>query len=219
MAFRWAGKNLDINDLISEAAAAVFMVVIINGYVSLAGIRTQFYQIILIDVGACLTWGFIDGLTYAIGSSIDRGTQSSLARKIQSEKNSEDAISDIVGQFEGTYLSTLSEEDKKSIAEEVLKKNPPVSNVREKFITSDERKGFLSIIGIYLVAGALLSLPYFIFPSKIQAWIISNSLGIAWLFYYGYTAGKITGAKRILVGLLTSSIGIGFLVLTLLANS
>jgi hypothetical protein len=42
LAFRWASKNLDYNDLISEAAAAIFMVVIINGYVSLAGIRTQF---------------------------------------------------------------------------------------------------------------------------------------------------------------------------------
>ena len=218
MAFRWAKKNLDYSDLISEAAAAVFMVVIINGYVSLAGIRTQYYQIILIDIGACLAWGIIDGLTYAVGSSVDRGMQTDLVRKIQSEKNSEVAIDDIVGEFDGTYLSNLTETDKKSIAVEVLKKKPLIHNSKPKFITTEERKGFLSIIGIYFVAGILLTFPYFILPDKFQAWISSNLLGIGWLFFYGYNAAKITGSRRILIGLLTSSIGILFLILSILAN-
>lgn len=219
MAFRWAGRSLDYTDLISEAAAAVFMVVIINGYVSLEGIRTEIHQIIFLIISACVAWGLIDGLTYAIGSSIDRGNQANLARKIQSEKNSDQAIEDIVGEFDGTYLSNFSEIDKRSIATEVLKKKPLVSDEKKKFITSHERNGLLSIMGIYLVAAGLLIFPYLIFPNRLDAWVLSNLIGIGWLFQYGYNAGKITGTKRILAGLLTSSVGIIFLILVLLMHS
>jgi len=64
-------RRLDFSDLVSEAVAAAWMLVIINGYVQLSQLRTLFFYI-GVDVGAAVGWGLIDALTYAIGQSISR---------------------------------------------------------------------------------------------------------------------------------------------------
>ena len=51
--------------------AAVYMLVIINGYVQLSQLHTQFFYIV-VAVGAAVGWGLIDAFTYAIGQSISR---------------------------------------------------------------------------------------------------------------------------------------------------
>jgi VIT1/CCC1 family predicted Fe2+/Mn2+ transporter len=214
MARRFAREHLSYTDLISEAAEAVYMVVIIIGYVALSQLSTQFYYIVAVDIGACIGWGFIDGFTYAIGSSIDRGNQASLVQKIQSEKNTQKSINDVVEELDGTFVSGFSDESKRSIAAEILKDSAGVPQVKQKFITRDELAGFASIMVVYLLAGIALSLPYLIFEDKIDAWLVSNSLGIIWLFYYGFRVGKVTRGRRILIGLLTSSAGIAFLIIS-----
>jgi hypothetical protein len=216
MARRFAKRNLSFTDLISEAAEAVYMVVIINGYVALSNLNTQFYYIIGVDIGACIGWGFIDGFTYAIGGSIDRGNQANLIRKIQSEKNPQKAIDNVVEELDDTFVSRYSDENKNSIAAEIVKDSAAVSDAKHRFMTSDELKGFAAIMLVYLVAGIGLSLPYLIFENKLHAWYVSNFLGIIWLFYYGFRVGRITGGKSLLIGLLTSSAGIAFLIISYL---
>ena len=116
MARRFARKHLDFTDAISEAAAAVYMVVIINGYVALSQLNTDFYYILAVDIGACLAWGFIDGFTYAIGGSINRGNQAKLVREIQSEKNPDKAINEVIENLDDTFVSRYSDDAKRTIA-------------------------------------------------------------------------------------------------------
>jgi len=216
MARRFAKRHLDFTDLISEAAIAVYMVVIINGYVALSQLSTQFYYILAVDIGACVAWGFLDGFTYAIGGSIDRGQETTLIRDIQSEKSSDKAVDKIIEDLDDTFLSRFTPKAKRTIALEVLKNSTEASIPKQHFMTREDLGGLASIIGIYLTAGVALSIPYVIIPNKIDAWILSNVLGIAWLFYYGFTVGKIVGTKRVLIGLFTATAGIIFLVLSYL---
>jgi hypothetical protein len=65
-----------------------------------------------------------------------------------------------------------------------------------------------------MAAGIALSISYIILPNKLSAWLLSNIVGIAWLFFYEYTVGKNAGQKRILIGLLTSGSGIAFLIVS-----
>jgi len=65
-------KYLTYTDRTGEAAFAVLMVIIINGYVALSDLNTGFTYIVAVNFGACLSWGTIDGLIYAISSAIER---------------------------------------------------------------------------------------------------------------------------------------------------
>lgn len=115
-----------------------------------------------------------------------------------------------------TILSGLSNDRKRSIAEEILRDSSDVSITDGKSFRREQFAGIASIIIVYLTARILLSLPYLIFHNKFDAWLVSNFLGFSWLFYHGYTVGKIAGRWRILVGLLTSSAGLAFLIVSYL---
>ena len=214
MARRFARKHLGFRDLITEAAVAVYMLVIINGYVALSQLNTQFYYIVAVDISASIGWGLIDGFTNVIGSTIDRGSQAALVKMIKSEKTPGRSVGEIVKALDDTFISRFSDEGKRNIAVEVLRNSAVASEGDHRLATREDLAGLATILWIYLAAGMALSLPYVVLPDKLDAWLISNVVGIGWLFSYGYTVGRIAGQKRILVGLITSAAGIAFLVLS-----
>ena len=189
------------------------MLVIINGYVALSNLHTQFYYIVAVDIGASIGWGLIDGFAYAMSEAIVRANQVAIAEKIQSDAK-DTSIDKIVDELGDTFLSQISYEGRRNIAAEILRNSSNVSIKEPKILTREDLAGLVSILGIYLSAGIALSISYVILPNKFNAWLVSNVIGIGWLFYYGYTIGKIGGQRRILLGLLTSLAGIAFLVLS-----
>ncbi len=78
-----AKRYLSFTDRTGEIAFAVFMVIIINGYVALSNLNTGFTYIVVVNIGACTGWGFIDGFLYAITSSIERNN---LRNKLEAMK-------------------------------------------------------------------------------------------------------------------------------------
>jgi len=205
---------MSLTDWVTEAAEAVYMVVIINGYVAISQLNTQFLYIVALDIGACLGWGFIDGFTYAIGNSIDRGKQADLIQEIDSKNSSSKAIDSIVEELDDTVLSGLSNEKKRTLAADLVENSAEIPPIQRGFFTKEDWLGLVSIMGTYLSAGFVLSFPYLVFPNKLDAWFVSNTVGIIWLFVYGYKVGNFAGGKRILIGLLTASAGIVFLFLS-----
>ncbi len=209
----FARKHLDFSDLMTEAAAAVYMLVIINGYVQLSQLHTEFYYILAVDVGASVGWGLIDGFTYAIGQSISRGNDTIVVKRTQSA-DPEKALAAAQEGLDGTFVSGFSRDAKKAIAEEIVSKAPDAVVDKQGVFSREDLSGLVSILGVYLTAGLALSLPYVVFADKLIAWLVSNTIGIAWLFYFGYTVGRVTGQKRVLIGVLTSAVGIAFLALS-----
>jgi len=116
---RFAKKHLDLTDLFSEAVEAVYMVIIIGGYVALSQLNSQFLYIVQVNIGACIGWGVIDGLAHILSNAAERGTQVDLVKRIQSEQSTESSTLDVIEEFDGTYLSNLSDGTKKKIAGEI----------------------------------------------------------------------------------------------------
>jgi VIT1/CCC1 family predicted Fe2+/Mn2+ transporter len=50
--------------------------------------------------------------------------------------------------------------------------------------------------------GVLLALPFLVFPDKLFAWLVSNVVGVAWLFWYGVQLGKLSDKNPVIIGLI-----------------
>ena len=217
-----ASRYLSYTDRTGEIAFAVFMVIIINGYVALSNLNTGFLYIVAVNLGACGGWGFIDGFIYAISSSIDRNNLRNkllFLKGLTQEKNlanQEDLAGKVEKQLDDTFLSSFSDEGKKEIAKNIVTYAPQATIEKNKLITKDEALGWLSIIGIYLTVGFLLALPFLVLPDKLLAWFISNFLGVIWLFWYGVQLGRSVGKDRLLLGFSMAAIGVVFLVVSYL---
>lgn len=190
------------------------MVIIINGYVALSKLDSGFTYIVAVNLGACLTWGIIDGLIYAISSSIERNNVRNKLLTLKSSLKGDNALEGVKMSLGDTYLATFDEEGKDAIAKEIITHVPNASLEETKVITKQEALGWLSIIGIYLAVGFLLALPFLVLPDKVLAWVISNGVGVAWLFWYGVQLGRSAGKNRWLLGILMATISIVFLALS-----
>lgn len=204
-------KYLSHVDRASEVAFAVLMVIIINGYVALSDLNTGFMYIVTVNLGACLAWGTIDGLIYAISSSMKRNNLRSTLLRLKSSLKSDDILQGIKGSLDETFLAGFDGKGKEAIAREIAAHIPNISLQKSRVLTREEVMGWLSIIGIYLLVGTLLALPFLILPDKVLAWLISNAAGVAWLFGYGMQLGRSAGKNRWLLGSVMALVSILFL--------
>jgi hypothetical protein len=209
-------KYLSYVDRTGEAAFAVLMVIIINGYVSLSDLNTGFLYIIFTNLGACLSWGTIDGLIYAISSAMERNITRNKLLKFKSAVKNDDSVEVVKKNFEGTFLDGFSEKAKNHIAKEIVFHAPEASVGESKVFTRQELMGWVSIIAIYMTVGLLLSLPYLVLTDKVVAWFIANGAGVAWLVWYAVQLGKDAGKNRWLIGTLMAVVSVTFLAVSYL---
>lgn len=205
-------KYLSYVDRIGEVAFAVLMVIIINGYVALSDLNTGFTYIVVVNLGACLSWGIIDGLIYAISSSIERNNLRNKLIQLKTSAKGENTLQKVKNNLNDTFLATFDDRGKEAIAKEIIAHVPNALLSKNQVITKEEVMGWLSIIGIYVVVGVLLALPFFMLPNKILAWLVSNSLGVAWVTWYGVQLAKAAGKNRWLLGAVMAAVSILFLV-------
>lgn len=214
--FRLAHRFLSTTDRISEIAFAVFMVIIINGYVALSNLNTGFGYIVAVNIGACFGWGFIDGLLYFVSSSITRNSNRRLMLRSKtgrvSKEEAEEALDD-------TIFEALDRPGKDAVLNDFTQHLPSVQIQKEKVITRDEALGWLSIVLIYIGVGFILALPFLILPDKLVAWLVSNLIGTAWLFWFGVQMGKSIGSHRLTLGLTMVGLGLLFLAISYLVWS
>jgi VIT1/CCC1 family predicted Fe2+/Mn2+ transporter len=189
----------------------VLMVIIINGYVALSNLNTGFLYIVAVNLGACLSWGTIDGLIYAISSSMERNNIRRKLIELKACLNCPGTLEQVKGSFDDTFLAGFDEEGKDAIAKEVMAHVPDAKLMKNQLLTKEEVLGWLSIIGIYMTVGFLLALPFLILSDKLLAWFISNAFGVAWVTWYGVQLGKSAGKNRWLLGAVMAVVSILFL--------
>ena len=207
-------KYLSFADRTGEVAFAVIMAITINGYVALSNLNTGFVYIVAVDLGACLTWGIIDGLIYAVSGSIERNGVRNKLLQLKACVECEDSQEKVKASFEGTFLEGFDEKGKDAIAKDILVYVPDAALEDNKVLTKQELMGWLSIVGIYLAVGFLLALPFLIMPNKVLAWFVSNGFGVAWLFGYGVQLGRIAGKNRWVLGVIMAVVAVVFLSLS-----
>ncbi len=204
-------KSLPYVDRIGEVAFAMLMVIIINGYVALSNLNTDFRYIIAVNLGACLTWGVIDGLIYAISSSMERNLLRNKLLRLKTAAKGQTMLTQVKESLKDTFLESFDEKGKEAIAKEIITHVPNAALSKSKVLTRQELMGWLSIIAIYLAVGLLLAVPFVLLRDKVVSWFISNTVGVSWLFWYGYQLGESVGRNRWLLGALMASVSIVFL--------
>ena len=210
-------KYLSYVDRLGEVAFAVLMVIIINGYVALSDLNTGFLYIVAVNLGACLSWGTIDGLIYAISSSMERNNTRNKLVALKGCLKCENTTDLVKKNLDDTFLVNFSEEGKTAIAKDIITYVPDASLAQDKVLTKDEVLGGLSIVGIYMTVGILLALPFLVLPDKLSAWFISNFFGVMWVFWYGVRLGASAGKNRWLLGILMAAVAIVFLAVSYIA--
>lgn len=193
------------------------MVIIINGYVALSDLNTGFLYIVVVNLGACLSWGVIDGLIYAISSSMERNFARNKLLQLKAAANKQGTTEIVKRSLNGTFLSGFTDEAKNQIAKEIVAYAPEASVGENRLLTKEEMRGWLSIVGIYLAVGFLLALPFLILPDKLLAWILSNAAGVTWVSWYGVQLGKSAGKNRWILGGAMGLVSVVFLGLSYLA--
>lgn len=205
-------KYLSYTDRTGEIAFAVLMVIIINGYVALSNLNTGFLYIVAVNLGACFGWGVIDGLIYAVSSSMERNNARNKLIMLKECLKTPNMLEQVKSSLDDTYLGTFSEEGKTAVAKEIMNN---VSDAKldgtSKVLTKEEILGWFSIVGIYMTVGFLMALPFLVFPDKLLAWFLSNIFGVAWVTWYGIQLGKSAGKNRWLLGLIMALVAVGFL--------
>jgi hypothetical protein len=88
------------------------MVVIINGYVALSNLNTGFVYIVTVNLGACLSWGIIDGMIYAISSSIERNNIRNKLLTLKKAVGSENVLAQVKESLGDTFLGVLTRKEK-----------------------------------------------------------------------------------------------------------
>jgi len=142
-----------------------------------------FFYIVAVNLGACFGWGLIDGLIYAVSSSIERNNIRNKLLRLRDCSVHKVSLDAAVKQFDGTFLEGFTVEGKKAIAKDVITYVQEADLGKSKVLTRDEFMGGLSILGIYLTVGFLMALPFLVLQDKFMAWLISNSLGVAWVLH------------------------------------
>lgn len=207
-----ARSSLSFSDLTGEVAFAVLMVIIINGYVALSNLNTGFLYIVVVNLGACAGWGFIDGIIYAISNSIERNNTRKKLRLLKSLSKQEHILNEVEKSLDDTFLSSFDEEGKKAVAQQIITHVSQASISDNRIITKDDVSGWLSIIALYLAVGFLMALPFLVLKDKTLAWFISNLACVAWLFWYGVQLGKSAGKYQLILGFTIAAVGVFFLI-------
>lgn len=83
--------------------------------------------------------------------------------------NCENSLDQVKKSLDETFLEGFDDEGKSAIAKEIITHAPNASLGENKVITKEEALGWLSIIGIYLMVGFLLALPFLILRDKVLA--------------------------------------------------
>jgi len=109
-------------------------------------------------------------------------------------------------------LASFDEAGKTAIAKEVMTHIPRTNLMKNQLLTRKEIAGLLSIIGIYMTVGFVMALPFRVFSNKLLAWVLSNTLGVTWVTWYGMQLGKNAGKNRWLLGAAMAVVSILFLV-------
>jgi hypothetical protein len=138
-------KYLSYTDRTGEAAFAVLMVIIINGYVALSNLNTGFVYIVAVNLGACFGWGVIDGLIYAVSSSIDRNNLRNKLIQLKGCLKCQNTLEAVKKNLDDTFLASFSEEGKNAVAKDILTYVPDATLAKNQLLTKDELPaGYLS---------------------------------------------------------------------------
>ena len=166
------------------------------------------YLIIVIN----LIWAVIDGLMVLFTNLLEKGRYNKIISQIKStDKTSmKNTISD---ELDSTIIKMFDKQTKEHIYEILLKKISSISASALKQPKIDRKDIFGAFLCIFFVfLPCIVILPFFLLINGLGwAILVSDIIGLAILFAFGYKLGSCTSRNKILTGIITMLIGLALI--------
>jgi len=183
----------------------------VNQYPSFTFYENQETIISNMILGALITvisWGFFDGVMYALFSLLERSEKHRLLKSIQTADDDATAVEVIADELDYILEPITKEDQRTSLYQNILGflRNSQPQNINFK------REDFTAILGHVFVAVIAIipsMIPLVIFRQNVELAIrSSNIVSFAVLFISGYQWGKYTGVAPWKTGMLITAVGV-----------
>ena len=198
-----------------EIMSGLFVVlIIINGTEYI--IKDQLpdrISVVMLIVAINFLWAVVDGLLLIFTNLLERGRYYKLISTLKlSDKNL--ATQTVSRELNHTIIKVLDEKTKENITETILGNILLLSidKVNKFKISLNDILG--AIICVFLVfSPSIVILPFFLYINNIAiAILVSNLIGVLFLFGFGYRLGYCINRNKILTGLAVAIIGLAVMI-------
>ncbi len=165
-----------------------------------------------------LFWAVIEGLIFIFTALLEKGRYNRMVLRVKSV-DKKLALEIITNELDRTMIEMVNEKTKTKVAEEILKNVYFISDLKKPKISADDIKGAILCI-FFVLLPCIVILPFFLLINNLK-WsiLISNLLGMAILFAFGYKWASCTDRNKILSGLTIMAIGLAIIFLAYLLGA
>ena len=174
----------------------------------------------LVIIAITLLWAIVDGLMFIFTALLEKGRYHRMIPRLKSV-DKKTSLEIITNELEKTVVGIFDGETKKQIAEEMLEKVSSISptNLEKPKISKDDIKGALLCV-FFVFLPCIVILPFFVFINNLSsAILVSNIIGLAILFGFGYRLGSCTNRNKILTGLAIMLIGVAIIIMAIILGA
>jgi hypothetical protein len=167
-----------------------------------------------------LFWAILEGLMAIFAALLEKGRYNRMISRLKSaDKNT--SLEIITNELEKTVVGIFDGETKKQIAKEMFEKISSISptNLEKPKISKDDMKGALFRV-FFVFSPCIVILPFFVSINNLSlAILVSNIIGLAMLFGFGYRLGSCTDRNKILTGLVIMIIGVAIIIMAIVLGA
>jgi len=174
----------------------------------------------LVIIVITLLWAIVDGLMFIFTALLEKGRYNRMIPRLKSV-DKKTSLEIITNELEKTVVGIFDGETKKQIAEEMLEKVSSISptNLEKPKISKDDIKGALLCVFLVFLP-CIVILPFFVSINNLSsAILVSNIIGLAMLFGFGYRLGSCANRNKILTGLIIMLIGVAIIIMAIVLGA
>jgi len=173
-----------------------------------------------IIIAITLLWAILDGLMFIFTALLEKGRYNRMISRLKSV-DKKTSLEIITNELNKTVVGIFDEETKKQISGEMLEKISSISptNLEKPKISKDDIKGALLCV-FFVFLPCIVILPFFVFINNLSsAILVSNIIGLAILFGFGYRLGSCTNRNKVLTGLAIMLIGVAIIIIAIILGA
>jgi VIT1/CCC1 family predicted Fe2+/Mn2+ transporter len=204
---------LGTDDRVSEILTGIIMILTFTCTFSV--IKSDTASVMDMLTGAiCSTiaWGLFDAVLYLYMTLIDKEHNLTFINFVRKSKDAARVSQVIVDALPSVISALMQPADIEALRGKILKLPEPEKMHRLKF---DDYRSAAGIFLLVFSATIPISVPFILIKDIMIALRVSNIIAILMMFFCGAALGKYAGRNRILMGIMTSLIGITLVLITI----
>jgi len=206
-------RILEPIDRLSEVLFGLIMVLTITGSLSVAGAGREDVRTMVIGALGCnLAWGIIDAAFYLMGCLAEKGRDLTSFQAVRKAVDPQQAQRLIAGALPPVVASVLQPGELEAIRQRLKGLPEPPGHAR---LEKDDWLGAAGVFLLVFLSTFPVVIPFLFMQRAVSALRVSNAIAIALLFLAGYSYGRVTGRRPVIVGIAVVLLGAIFVGITM----